>query len=107
MVIGRAAGTVSWSSAVPPVKTRMSEKAGMNPARWSRSRTLPSSASCMTATEVIGLVIEKILHRVSSPTAIPASRSARPAVERRANRPRRATSTSVPAMSPSSTKARA
>jgi len=98
MVMDRSAGTSSGASTVPPTNTCGSANSGRTSASGSRNLRRPSSTSCMTATEVIGLVIEKIRQRVSPATATAFSRSARPAVERSTTRPWRATSTSVPTM---------
>ena len=57
-VIGRASGSVSNDSALPPAYTRVCENAGRNLATGSSSWKQPSSYSISAATVVIGLVIE-------------------------------------------------
>ncbi len=56
--IGSVAGTVSTRTDEPPANTRMSANAGRYFATESVSATAPRSTSCISATDVIGLVME-------------------------------------------------
>ncbi len=80
MRIGSTAGTVCTFAIAPPANTRGSANSGRKRATGSLSSKRPSSHSIIAATDVIGLVIEKIRHSVSSSTGAPASRSRRPAI---------------------------
>ncbi|MHC2372472.1 hypothetical protein ACVIQT_007120 [Bradyrhizobium diazoefficiens] len=98
-VIGRFGGT---RSSLPPltIPTFWSANSGMNLATGSPSRRWPSSTSAMTATETIGLVIEKIRKIESSAIGVDTAGLWRPSASNQPTWPRRATSTVIPGTVP-------
>ena len=75
---GSLAGTVTGLASDPPAYTRAWANEGMNELTGSVSSNAPSSYSIMAATVVIGLVMEKMRHRVLVSTGSPASVSRDP-----------------------------
>ena len=106
MVIGLATGSRRGAPAASaPAYTRTSANSGRYFASGSSSWNLPCSKSCISATPVIGLVIEKICAMASRDIGRPASRSAMPNAPKYASRPFSQTSALAATRRPDETKA--